>query len=234
MQQGNVRALATSLTHSGKRRLCRRRTCATHVAETRETVFFALRTSEENVRMALTMLLGRVARAGIGLVLGVTAETGLAWLRRAAPQAAVINPPLLRERPVPQVQLDEMWNCMERTQARETDEAGERVPNGEAGRHWVWVSCAPEFRLRIAAVVGPRTLDMAQAVVAVTTARVAGLPACFSDGFTCDLAARIAAFHVVTTCARTGVRGRPRTPRCEPHPDLVYGPLVALVQFDGN
>jgi hypothetical protein len=241
MHQGNVSALATSLTHSGKRRLWRCRTCATPFAETRETVFFALRTSEENVRMALTMLLVLVARAGIGLVLGVTAETGLAWLRRAAHQAEVINPHLLRERPVPQVQLDEMWNCMERKQARETDEAGASLPNGEAGRHWVWVSCAPECRLRIAAVVGPRTLDMAQEVVAVTTARVAGLPACFSAGFTCDLAARIAAFHVVTTCARTGVRGRllweswgprpgggppPPTPRCAPHPDLGYGPLV--------
>ena len=38
--------------------------------------------------------------------------------------------------------------------------------------------------------------------------------------------ARIAAFHVVTTVARTGKRGRPRKPLCEPHPDLVYGQLV--------
>jgi hypothetical protein len=78
----------------------------------------------------------------------------------------------------------------------------------------------------IAAVVGPRTLDMAKEVVAITQARVAGLPACFSDGFTCSLAALIAAFHVMTTCARTGKRERPRKPRGEPHPDLVYGPLV--------
>jgi len=78
----------------------------------------------------------------------------------------------------------------------------------------------------IAAIVGPRTLDMAHEVVAVTKARVAGIPAFFSDGFTCYLAALIAAFHVVTTFARTGQRGRPRKPRCEPHPDLGYGPWV--------
>ena len=36
----------------------------------------------------------------------------------------------------------------------------------------------------------------------------------------------IAAFHVVTTCARTGKRGRPRQPVCELHPDLIYAPLV--------
>ena len=74
----------------------------------------------------------------------------------------------------------------------------------------------------IAAIVGPRTLDTAKEVVAVTKARVAGVPAFFSDGFTCYLAALIAAFHVVTTFARTGKRGRPRKSICEPHPDLVY------------
>jgi len=43
---------------------------------------------------------------------------------------------------------------------------------------------APEFRLMIAAIVGPRTLDTAKEVVATTKARVAGVPAFFSDGFT--------------------------------------------------
>ena len=75
-------------------------------------------------------------------------------------------------------------------------------------------------------MVGPRTLDTAKEVVAATRARVAGLPVCFSDGFTCSLAALLAAFHVVTTCARPGKRGRPRQPRCAPHPALVYGQWV--------
>ena len=34
---------------------------------------------------------------------------------------------------------------------------------------------------------------------------------------------RIAAFHGMTTWARTGKRGRPRPPHCAPHPELVYG-----------
>src|SRR5262252_6665979 len=226
MRQGNVSAIATYLTQSGKRRIFRCHRCAMHFAETRDTVFFDLRTSEEKVMMALKMLLVRVALAGIGFVLGVTAETGLAWLRRAAHQAEEINRHLLRDLPVSQVPLDEMWNFIERKHARETDEAGESLPDGEDGRQWVWISFAPEFRLMIAAVVGPRTLDMAKEVVAVTKARGAGIPAFFSDGFTCYLAALIAAFHVVTTFARTGKRGRPRKPRCEPHPALVYGQLV--------
>jgi transposase-like protein len=226
MQQGNVSAIATYLTQSGKRRIFRCRTCATHFAETRETVFFDLRTSEEKVMMALKMLLVRVDLAGIGFVLGVTEETVLAWLQRAAQQAEAINHHLLRHLPVSQVQLDEMWNFIGRQHARETDEAGESVPDGEDGRQGVWVSFAPEFRLMIAAIVGPRTLDTAKEVVAVTKARVAGIPAFFSDGCTGSLAALIAAFHVVATFARTGKRGRPRKPLCQPHPDLVYGQLV--------
>jgi IS1 family transposase/transposase-like protein len=230
MQQGNVSALATYLTQSGKRRIFRCHTCATHFAETRETVFFDLRTSEEKVIMALKMLLVRVDLNGIGFVLGVTEETVLAWLWRAAQQAEAINQHLLHKLPVTQVQLDEMWNFIERKHAHETDEAGESLPDGADGRQWVWISLAPEFRLMIAAIVGPRTLETAQEVVALTKARVAGIPAFFSDGFTCYLAALIAAFHVVTTFARTGKRGRPRKPVCEPHPDLIYGQLVKQKQ----
>ena len=226
MQQGNVSAIATYLTQSGKRRIFRCRTCATHFAETRETVLFDLRTSKDKVVMALKMLLVRVDLAGIGFVLGVTEETVLAWLRRAAHQAEALNRHLRRDLPVTQVQLDELWNFVERQHARETDETGESWPDGEDGRQWIWISFAPEFRLMIAAVVGPRTLDTAKEVVAATKARVAGLPAFFSDGFTCYLTALIAAFHVVTTFARTGKRGRPRKPVCAPHPELVYGQLV--------
>jgi len=198
--------------------------------ETRDTVFFDLRTSEEKVMMALKMLLVKVDLAGIRFVLGVTEETVLAWLARAAYKAQEINVHVLRELPVTQVQLDEMWHCIERKHACETDTAGESLPDGEDGRQWVWISFAPEFRLMIAAVVGPRTLDTAKEVVAATQARVAGIPVFFSDGFTCSLAALMAAFHVVTTFARTGRRGRPRKPLCEPHPDLVYGQLVKQKQ----
>ena len=230
MQPGNVSAIATYLTQSGKRRIFRCHTCETQFSETRETVFFDLRTSEEKVMMALKMLLVRVDLAGIGFVLGVPEATVLAWLRRAAQQAEAINHHLLRHLPVTQVQLDEMWSFIARKHARETDEAGESLPGGEDGRQWVWVSFAPECRLMIAAVVGPRTLATAKEVVAATKARVAGLPAFFSDGFTCYLAALIAAFHVVTTFAPTGKRGRPRKPVCAPHPDLVYGQLVKQKQ----
>jgi hypothetical protein len=221
MRQGNVSALATYLTHSGQRRLLRWHTWEPQFAETRAPVFCGLRTAEDKVRMALKMLGVRVDLPGICVVLGGTEATGLAWLQRAAAQAAMSNRHLRRSRPVTQGQLDALGNGIERKHAGETDAAGESLPDGAEGRPWSWSSFAPELRWMLAAMVGPRMLDTAQEVVAVTNARVAGMPACCSDGGTCSRAALIAAFHSVTTFARPGKRGRPRQPRCEPHPALL-------------
>ena len=152
MRQGNVSAIATYLTHSGKRRLLRCHTWEAQFSETRATVFFALRTAEDKVMMARKMLLVRVDLTGICFVRGVTETTVLAWLRRAAHQAGVINRPLLRALPVTQVQRDELWNCIARTHACETDAAGESWPASEEGRPWIWISFAPALRLMIAAI----------------------------------------------------------------------------------
>jgi IS1 family transposase len=226
MNRGHVSAISTSLTASGKRRIVCGRDCRTSFSETRDTVFFDLCTPEAQVSMALKMLLVRVDLAGISCVLGVTEATVLAWRRRAALKAQEINTHLLRALPVTPVQLDAMWNVVARQPARETDKSGETLPDDAEGRQWVWVSFAPEFRLLIAAVVGPRTLETAKEVIATTKARVRGIPAFFSDAFTCYLAALMACFHTVTTFPRTGKRGRPRQPVITPHPELVYGQLV--------
>ena len=133
MQQGNVSAIATYLTQSGKRRIFRCHTCETPFAETRETVFFDLRTAEEKVMMALKMLLVRVDLAGISFVLGVTEETVLVWLKRAAYQAETVNQHLLRALPVTQVQLDEMWNFIARKHACETEQQGKACQTPKMG-----------------------------------------------------------------------------------------------------
>jgi hypothetical protein len=112
----------------------------------------------------------------------------------------------------------------------ETDQTGASLPDSEDGRQWVRISLVPEFRLLITAVVGARTCAAAQKVVTATKARVAGIPAFFSGGCTCSLAALIAAFHVGTTLVSTGKPGRPRKPVCAPHPELIYGQVVKQKQ----
>lgn len=226
MHRGNISAISTYMTQSGKRRIFCCSKCARPFSETRDTVFFDLRTPEEKVMMALKMLLVKVALADISFVLGVTEETVLEWLRRAAQKAHEINVHLLRDLPVTQVQLDEMWSFIRRKQAQQADPDGESPEGSEDGRQWVWLSFAPECRLILAAFVGPRTFDSALQLIQMTAAVVWGVPCFFSDGFSCYLSALIEAYHTLKTFPRTGKPGRPRKPIKEPHPDLVYGQVV--------
>ena len=70
INRGNISAISTYLTQSGKRRIFRCGACEKPFSETRDTVFFDLRTPEEKVIMALKMLLVKVALSDMGFVLG--------------------------------------------------------------------------------------------------------------------------------------------------------------------
>lgn len=223
MNRGNISAISTYLTQSGRRRIFCCSQCERPFSETRDTVFFDLRTPEEKVMMALKMLLVKVALSDISFVLGVTEETVLEWRRRAAQKAHEINGHLLRDLPVTQVQLDEMWSFIRRKPAQQAEPDGESTELSEDGRQWVWISFAPAFRLILAAFVGPRTFDSAWQLIQMTAAVILGVPCFFSDGFSCYLSALIEAYHTLKTFPRTGKPGRPRKPVKEPHPDLVYG-----------
>lgn len=226
MNRGNISAVATYLTTSGKRRIFHCKTCEQNFAETRDTVFFDLRTPEEKVMLVLKMLLVRVDLSGITFVLGVTEESVLEWLSRAAQHAERINQHLLRELPVTQIQLDEMWNFIKRKHSTQDTAQGESQPASMDGRQWVWLSYAPQFRLILATVVGPRCFESALQLIRRTAAIVLGIPCFFSDGFSCYLPALIECYHVLKEFAHTGKRGRPKNPIQEPHPDLVYAQII--------
>jgi IS1 family transposase len=100
---------------------------------------------------------------------------------------------------------------------------GERPDTSVEGRHWIWLSAAPAWRLLLATVVGPRTASSALPLIQLTAALSVGVPGFFSDGFRSDGPAWLAPDHPLKTFARTGKPGRPREPLLEPQPDLVYG-----------
>jgi transposase-like protein len=91
MNCGNVRAIATYPTQSGRRRLFQCKVCGEQFSETRGTVFFDLRTVEETVILVLKLLLCKVELTALSFALGVTEGTVLEWLRRAAEKAEEIN-----------------------------------------------------------------------------------------------------------------------------------------------
>ena len=214
--RGNIIAISTYLTSSGKRRIFRCKVCRASFSETRDTVFFDLRSPEEKVMMALKMLLVKVDLSGICFVLGVTEETILEWLGRAARKADEINEHLLRDLPVTQVQLDEMWSFIRRKRSLELGDGVEAGEESEDGRQWLWVSFAPEYRLLLSCFVGPRTYGSALTLIRMTARVVRGVPCFFSDGFSSYLPALIAVYHQLVSFARTGMRGRPRNPAVEP------------------
>lgn len=225
--QGNIRSIASYMTQSGKRRIFECTTCGEQFSETRDTVLFDVRTPEEKVLMALKMILVRVSLTNISFVLGMKEETVLEWLERAALKAEQINAALLRGLPVTEVQLDEMWSFVQRKVSEHAAEGEQESPEeADDGRQWVWLSYAPQFRLILATVVGPRTSETALTLIQKTAWIVSGIPAFFSDGFSAYLQALIDCYHTLKTFPRTGKPGRPKKPVKEPHPDLVYGQIV--------
>lgn len=226
MNRGNVKSIATYETQSGKRRIFQCRECDEQFSETRDTVFFDLRTPEEKVMIVLKLLLCKVELTAISFAIGVTEETTLMWLERAAQKAEEINENLMREVEVTQVELDELWSFVLRKRSKNADVNGESSQESSDGRQWVWVSFAPEYRLLLATYVGPRTYQSALQLLQLTAAVVLGVPIFFSDGFSCYLSALIEVYHQLKTFPRTGRPGRPKKPVKEPHPDLVYAQLV--------
>jgi IS1 family transposase len=201
--------------------------CGEQFSEPRDPVFFDVRTSEEKVMMALKMILVRVSLSDISFVLGTKVETVLKWLERAAHKAEEINTARLKELPVTEVQLDEMGSFVRRKVSEQAADGEQESPQeADDGRQWGWLSSAPEFRLILATVVGPRTSETAVTLIQKTARIVAGIPAFFSDGFRAYLQALLACYHTLKTFPRTGKPGRPKNPVKEPHPDLVYGQIV--------
>ena len=226
LNKDNIISQSTYMTQSGKRRIFHCKNCKTNFSETRDTVFFDLKTPEDKIMMALKMVLVKVGLSDISFVLDVKEETLLNWLDRAAKKAKDINMALLKELPVTEVQLDEMWSFVKRKVSKKAVDKYESPQEAEDGRQWIWVSYAPEYRLILAMVVGPRTFQTALKLIQMTANTVLGVPCFFSDGFSCYYNALIECYHKIKTFPRTGKKGRPKDPVKEPLPDLVYGQIV--------
>lgn len=226
VNKGNIISIATYITKSGKKRIFKCKACEETFSESRDTVFFDLRTPTEIVILALKMILVKVGLTNISFVLGVKEETILGWLARAAQKAEEINRVLLQEVDASQVQLDEMWSFVRRKISEAAGEGQESSQESDDGRQWVWISYAPEYRLILAAVVGPRVYETALSLIQMTAQIVNGIPVFFSDGFSCYMRALVECYHQTKSFPRTGQRGRPKNPVTEPHPDLIYGQIV--------
>lgn len=230
VNQKNIISISTYMTQSGKRHIFQCKTCNASFSETRDTVFFNLKTKEEKVMMALKMILVKVNITGIAFVLDVKEDTVLFWLDRAYKKANEINALLLNELPVTRVELDEMWSFVRRKtnngEAENFDSTEDGSSEPKEGQQWTWISFAPEYRLILGIIVGPRTSKTALSLIALTAGIVMGVPCYFSDGFSCYYNALLEYYHQLKVFPKTGKQGRPKDPVKEPHPDLVYAQVI--------
>ncbi|WDN89891.1 hypothetical protein BuS5_02859 [Desulfosarcina sp. BuS5] len=177
--------------------------------------------------MTLKMILVNVGISGIAFVLGIKEDTVLFWLDKAYKNADAINKALLKELPVTHVELDEMWSFVRRKVSKKSENTKpESSQEAEDGRQWIWIGYAPQFRLILAMVVGPKTFETALSLIAMTAGIVLGVPCFFSDGFSCYFNALLEYYHEIKIFPKTGQRGRPKEPVKKPHSELVYGQMV--------
>jgi len=96
-----------------------------------------------------------------------------------------------------------------------------------SGDGWVWTAFAPEFRLIVSCVAGPRDEGTAKALIQDMASRLMHpLPLFVSDGY--DLYGRMLLEQYGTefTPPPTGLPGRPAGPQLIPPPDLRYAQVV--------
>ncbi len=180
--------------------------------------------------MALKMLLVKISISSIAFVLDIKENTILSWLNRASKKANEINQILLKNLPMTRVELDEMWSFVRRKtnngEEEDTDSTESDSSEAEEGQQWTWISYAPEFRLILGIIVGPRISETALSLIALTAGIVMGVPCYFSGGFSCSYNVLLEYYHQLKVFPKAGKPGHLRLPVKEPHPNLVYAQIV--------
>ena len=115
----------------------------------RDTALYRLKTHSEKVILALALLAEGVDVSALERVLGIGEGTLRTWLTRAGLHAAKLHSALFQELLFRHIQLDELW-------------ANVRHATQEV---WLWVATEATTKIIPVIQLGPRSLDMAMAVV---------------------------------------------------------------------
>ncbi len=92
---------------------------------------------------------------------------------------------------------------------------------------WLWVAFAPEYRLIVAFVIGPRKQYVANELLKLTAKRLSeSRPLFVSDGLKFYTKALLNEFGEIKEFPRTGKRGRPRNQKTIPPDDLEYAQVI--------
>ena len=117
-----------------------------------------------------------------------------------------------------EIEFDEKWSFVAKKEAIRADE------EPRCGDNWDHVALDAEHRLVLETVPGKRSRAHVREAVQSVKRRLGGrIPRLItSDEFAPYRQEILAAWGVAEPVERTGKPGRPRKPRMEPHPDLLY------------
>ena len=92
---------------------------------------------------------------------------------------------------------------------------------------WIWVAFAPDCRLIIAFIIGPRKQYVANELVRLTAGHLSeNIPFFVTDGLDFYKVALLNQYGVLIEYPKTGKRGRPRKPKKVPPKNLKYAQVV--------
>lgn len=101
---GNIRI------HCRKDRRLRCITCNERFSARAGTIFYNLKTDEEKVLRALSMIAEKGTARGTARALGTNEDTVIGWVRRAGRHSAQVSDHLITKLNLSQLQLDELWS----------------------------------------------------------------------------------------------------------------------------
>ena len=201
--------------------------CQGYFYETHGTIFHRKRSSPELIVHVIACLAEGLGIRGTARVFEIDANTVLKWLVEAAEQLHAFSAYFLRELPINQVQLDELYAVLSAVRDGEMSEA-EAIEQLSRSPHWVWTAIDSETKLLLSVQEGDRTLAMAQAMLHQIGQLLAPgcVPLFLSDGNPNYLPAIVAHFGHWVQLPRRQARGPAPKPRWMPRPELLYAQVI--------
>ena len=205
--------------------------CRGYFYETTGTIFHGKHTSPDLIVWVIACLAEGLGIRGTARVFAIDANTVLQWLVEAAEQLQAFSDYCLRELPINQVQLDELYAVL--SAVRDGDlSAAEAVEQLSRSPHWVWTAIDPETKLLLCVRVGERTVAMAQAVLHQVAQLLAPgcVPLFLSDGYAHYITAIVTHFGGWVQPPRKQATGPAPRPRWMPLPTLLYAQVVKTMK----
>lgn len=188
------------------------------------TAYFNLETEPAIFELAIRALAEGNSIRSTARIMQVDKDTVCDWLSRAAQQCRLVVLYHWQNLHISECQLDELWSFVH---TKEQHLEGAKLWCESYGDAWVWIAFAPVWRLVVAFVVGKRTQEQADLLLArVRAVTDAHIPFFTSDQWGAYDEALLKAYGERYQPKRQGHRGRYPLPQLRPTPELLYAQVV--------